>query len=100
MKQRNFKLAETEHTHPHRCLKCGENNDAATGIVDKHARNKLKPKPGDVMLCFNCGHVMMFADDLSFRELTDEERKHAATDDRLLAARAALAVTTKARTKH
>ena len=95
-----LKLARTEHTATHLCLKCGLSNDAATGIVDKHARNTLKPKPGDVMLCFNCNHLMMFADDLSFRELTAEEKLHAATDKRLVAARAALALTIKARTKH
>ena len=45
-----LKLAKSEHTEPKRCLKCGEINDAATGIVNKHARNTLKPKPGDIMI--------------------------------------------------
>lgn len=92
-----LKLARTERTKPHRCLKCGENNDAATGVVDKQARNTLKPKPGDVMICFVCGHVMMFANDLSFRELTAEERTHAERDPRLRTVKAAMA---QQRTKH
>jgi hypothetical protein len=85
-----LKLAKSERVNPHRCLKCGENNDVATGVVNKQARNTLKPKPGDVMLCFTCAHVMMFADDLSFRELTPEELKHAAADPRLQTAKAAI----------
>lgn len=95
-----LKLAKTERMSSHRCLNCSESNDAASGVVDKHARNTLKPRPGDVTLCFYCGHVMMFDNDMSFRELTKEEKMHAATDQRLLAARAALALTIKARTKH
>lgn len=100
MRPRRYKLAKSERMKEQCCLKCGEPNDAASGVVDKHARNTIKPRPGDVTLCMNCGHLMMFTNDLSFRELTKEEQKHAATDRRLITTRAALALIIKARTKH
>ena len=97
---KKLKLADTELIAAHNCLNCGASNDAASGVVDKHARNTLKPKPGDVTLCLYCGHVMMFDKNLSFRELTKEEQLHAATDQRLLAAKAALTIMIKARKIH
>jgi hypothetical protein len=32
-----------------------------------------EPAPGDHAVCLNCGHLMAFADDMSFRELTSDE---------------------------
>jgi len=40
-----------------RCLCCGSPNDAATGIATHHG-DRDTPKPGDVMMCFYCGHLM------------------------------------------
>lgn len=95
-----LKLANTEHTDPQRCLRCGATNDAATGIVDKRARNKLKPKAGDIMLCFYCGHAMRLDDKLAFRNLTADERQALATDPRFQTAKTAVGHVIKARTKH
>jgi hypothetical protein len=51
------------------CLACGKILDAASCIDDTgHA-----PGPGDITICFSCGHVMAFADDTSLRELTSDE---------------------------
>ena len=50
------------------CLDCGTSLDGASGLG--HDR---KPKPGDVTICFTCGHIMAFAKDLTFRPLTDAE---------------------------
>jgi hypothetical protein len=95
-----LKLADPEHVTPHRCPKCGHDNDAATGIVKKNARNKIQPKPGDLALCFYCAHIMAYADDLSFRELTKDEERRAAHDIKVQMARMALEMTIKERTKH
>lgn len=54
---------------PVNCLKCGKNQNAATGLTNRHV-----PKPGDAAICFNCGHIMIYNDELKFREVTIEER--------------------------
>jgi len=51
------------------CLRCGKKVNAASCVADDNA----VPEPGDVTICIACGHLMAFADDLSYRELTDEE---------------------------
>jgi hypothetical protein len=62
------------------CLNCLEPLDAATGILHDHA-----PTPGAITICFRCGHIMAFDDDLSFRQLTDQEMHDVAGDPRILA---------------
>lgn len=50
-----------EHTRFRRkvaCLDCGYPIDAATA-AGEHDR---RPKKGDVGLCFQCGHIMIYAD--------------------------------------
>jgi hypothetical protein len=61
-------LAHTKRMTGRRCLRCGHFQDASTGI---HGREP--PIPDDICVCYNCAHVMKFADDLSFRELTQAE---------------------------
>lgn len=95
-----LKVAQTALLTPHRCLKCGARNDAASGIVERHARNTLTPRPGDFMLCLDCCHTMAYADDLSFRELTAEERRALTHDLKFQMAKAALMETIRARIKH
>jgi len=58
-----------------------------------------QPSPGDVTLCIGCGHIMAFADDLSFRELTDQEIVAVAGDQRIVQAQALLASFKKSRGK-
>jgi len=95
-----LKLADTEHTNTMRCLKCGSDNDAATGVVREHARNTLKPDPGSIMLCYYCGHEMALDNNMQFRELTTAERRELAHDPKFQLAKAALKMAIKARPKH
>jgi hypothetical protein len=55
--------------------------DAATPIDSKAAR----PRPGNISVCIDCGHIMAFADDLTLRNLTDAEMIEIAGDKRILA---------------
>lgn len=64
-----------------RCPNCGKRLDAATCFTDPAA----KPAPGDLTICFYCGHLMAFADDLRVRQLTDPEMVEVAGDPRILA---------------
>lgn len=50
------------------CLVCGCEICAATGL-----NPDIKPKPGSLSVCVDCGAVSAFADDLSLRPLTDSE---------------------------
>jgi hypothetical protein len=63
------------------CLNCGKVMDAAAHPTADH-----RPKPGAVAVCGYCGHVMMFDDQLKFRELTDDELVDIAGEPELLAA--------------
>lgn len=51
------------------CLRCGKKVDAASCFSDESA----VPQSGDVTIYIACGYLMAFADDLSYRELTEEE---------------------------
>jgi hypothetical protein len=53
---------------PQRCLKCDQFQDAATGFSTQGT-----PKPEDCAICFRCGHIMIYQDDLSFRNATPKE---------------------------
>jgi DNA-directed RNA polymerase subunit N (RpoN/RPB10) len=72
-------IGETQRTAPCPCLNCGKLLDSATGINDANA-----VAPGCITICFSCGHVMAFDDNLMFRELTDEEVIEVAGDPRLV----------------
>jgi hypothetical protein len=61
------------------CTNCGMVVSAATGI-DSNAQ----PSPGDVTVCFECGHVMIFDDDLKVRDLTGDEIRMIAGDARIV----------------
>ena len=63
------------------CIECGYVMDAATHSL----RSKVAPKPGDLALCLNCGHAMIFDDNMRHREITPEEWGVIATDSRLVA---------------
>jgi hypothetical protein len=53
---------------PSRCPSCGELNEMALGITPE-----TTPRPGSFSLCDCCGHIAVFADDLTVRNPTDEE---------------------------
>lgn len=65
---------------PSPCLHCGTMLDAATSVTDL----ENKPDPGDATICFRCGHLMVFAEDLSLRGLTAKEMYEIAGDPILI----------------
>jgi hypothetical protein len=48
-----------------KCVDCGKIIDTATGAG--------QPNPGDVAICIQCGHIAIFANDLSLHEPNDSE---------------------------
>ena len=62
-----------------KCTACGAAIDRATHVGD------VDPDPGDVAVCLECGHVMVFADDLTARDPTDDEMVEIAGDRDVLA---------------
>jgi hypothetical protein len=68
-RERDTHLGKTTRTgKPTPCPNCGAACDSGTGVG--HGR---KPHAGSICVCFKCGHLMAYAWDLTFRELTDEE---------------------------
>jgi hypothetical protein len=52
-----------------RCPNCRRRvNTASPGPTGKQ-----QPSPGDMAVCFYCHHLMVFADDMTMRDLTDAE---------------------------
>lgn len=70
---RETRLPETK------CLNCGHKLDAASSIKHDNA-----PKPGDVTLCIECSHIMIFTQDMGLRNLSSEEMDEIAKDDDVL----------------
>jgi hypothetical protein len=71
--RRRIKRRSSQPDHrlpPCPCLGCGAILDAAT-LSD--SGEDIAPYPGAVSLCWKCGHVQIFAEDMTFRELTDDE---------------------------
>jgi hypothetical protein len=52
------------------CPNCYYAYDCATDFRGQ----AVVPKPGDVSICLNCGAANVFADDLTVRSPTEEER--------------------------
>lgn len=63
--------ATVTRTPVNRCLACGMKIDAATPTPD--FPDSATPGPGDIALCLDCAHIMIYADDLTLREPTGEE---------------------------
>lgn len=76
-----MKRARTTRHKASPCLACGKKLDASTSTEGDH-----KPSPGDATVCLECAHLMMYADDMTLRELTDEEMIEIAGDPRILQA--------------
>lgn len=65
----------TDHVlKPQLCLKCGHVVDRASGPGGR------APKDGDVTICVNCAHVMIFGRDLALRNPSPEELKDILSD--------------------
>jgi hypothetical protein len=78
----------TTHNVPvHRCINCGEVQEAATGINVEDA-----PGEGDVSICFKCGHIAIFNANMQLRNPTDAEMYELAGDKNIIDAQAALAM--------
>jgi hypothetical protein len=54
--------------------------DAATGVAEDGG-----PRPGNITICFACGHIMAFTSDMTLRELTGEEMRLVAGSPELIA---------------
>ena len=53
----------------HNCPGCGQRVTAHSS-ADGRAK---APQPGDISLCFSCGYIAKIGDDLTMRELTDDD---------------------------
>ena len=65
----------TTKTPECRCLHCGHPLTATTGV-----NHNERPGPGDVVICWTCGAIMKFANDLTVRGMTDQEAKDLLAD--------------------
>jgi hypothetical protein len=45
----------------------------------------MVPEPGDVSVCIECGHLMIYTEDGGFREPTDQEVVQLAAEPAILA---------------
>jgi len=72
---------------PDHCTACGKLCDAAT-IANA---DDAVPSPGDVTICFDCGHIMVFTKDMRLRDPTAAECLEIAGDKDILAAQKARA---------
>lgn len=75
-----------EHTTRHtrcRCLNCDDWLDTST-IFDTSSE-PVRPSEGDITVCLHCRHVMAYREDLTLRNLTDEEVVEIAGDPKLVA---------------
>jgi hypothetical protein len=61
------------------CISCGKLNDQATDPLEE-----VQPKPGDVSICFYCGHIAVFTLDLTLREPNLEEARDIAGNPEIL----------------
>ena len=59
------------------CTNCGKLVDSATALDGDHT-----PKPGDVTICLYCHHLMVFADDMTVRNPTDDEVREMRSEER------------------
>jgi hypothetical protein len=69
----------TTDTPKCRCLHCGKTLDAVSGINTGDA-----PSPGSLTVCIRCGAVMVFADDLTVRGMTEKEMDYLCNDTKTM----------------
>ena len=80
-----MKLGDSKQIIESACTACGKTLDSAACVGED-----AMPTEGDITLCIGCGHLMAFDQDLKLRELTAQEMKMIAGDQRLLAASKAM----------
>ena len=64
------------------CMACGYAHDAASIVGAKDHQ----PRPGDMSVCLNCGHLAVFDDQLRLRALTADEVSETQHDRRVFEA--------------
>lgn len=70
----------SEHVCPESmCLNCGKRLNAATALA-----GEIGPQPGNFTVCLDCGHLMVFAADLTLRAPIDAELTEIAGDPGLV----------------
>jgi hypothetical protein len=62
------------------CLSCNKALSAATTPLGNYS-----PEPGNVTVCWYCGHIMVFGEGLRLRELAPDEIIDIAGDKTILA---------------
>jgi hypothetical protein len=77
-------VGETRVVPASPCTACGTINDRATGMTDNPADDP-QAKPGDCCVCWKCGHVMTYDDNLILTDLSHEQVLRVAGDKRMLA---------------
>jgi len=70
----------TYSTPESRCLRCGKKFAAATECSRTDG-----PTPGSLLVCFHCGAVTVYDDDLRIRPFTEREAAELAADAELIA---------------
>lgn len=81
-----MKIGKDHFGEEHACLNCGKLLDGATGVMnDDDPRNDIKPTPGSITICIECGHIMAFKNGGGFRNLSNSEMLDIAGDSRILA---------------
>jgi hypothetical protein len=78
-------MIEDYRTTENHCLNCGELIDAATPVDGGRA-----PQTGDISICLDCHHLMVYDADMKVRALTNEEMVEIAGDSALIRAMKAL----------
>lgn len=72
----------TRRMTPRACLACGLHVDAVTAVArEGKYKDEPKPSPGAFTLCIGCGHLMVFAEDMSLRNPTAAELVEAGRSD-------------------
>jgi hypothetical protein len=71
------------HIPESNCLNCGKRLNGAGATADEDIR---PPRPGDIAVCFDCGHLQIFGENLAFRELTSDEVIEVAGDPDIIRA--------------
>ena len=67
-----------EGVAPSRCPSCKYEMDAATSVDG----TDIRPNPGDVSVCFNCGEYMAFGEGGVLHRMTNDEFNAALASDR------------------
>jgi hypothetical protein len=79
-----MKIGATGAVPPTQCTACDKPIDAATPVDDAEEL-AARPSAGDATVCLGCGHIMIYAADLSLRDPTEEEMAEIAGDRRIVA---------------